>query len=171
MAKQAGPFTITGTIENLCFYEMEGQYYVRMKSSLTGKRVKKDPAFARTMQYAGWLKLAAKAASVFYRTIPKEERCRELYRKLTGKAMSLLKEGVQEEQLAVLLASREPGPAAAVPQNPTLKIKRLKQISLFIIPAAEPVRRKKGNKYHQPKKYCNSHKQPVHLVCAEEAPG
>jgi len=46
VAKQIGATKITGTIQNICFYKMEGQYYARQKSSLTGKRVKKDPAFS-----------------------------------------------------------------------------------------------------------------------------
>jgi hypothetical protein len=52
MAKQIGEFKITGTYDDVTYYEMEGQYYARKKSSLKGARVKKDPRFKRTIQCA-----------------------------------------------------------------------------------------------------------------------
>ena len=54
---------------------MDGQHYVRLKSSLTRKRVLKDPAFAKTMFYAQQFGQAAKLAAVVYR------RCRLIKRK------------------------------------------------------------------------------------------
>lgn len=99
MAKQTGPFKITGTTQNICFYKMEGQYYARQKSSLTGKRVKKDPAFAETMRHAELLGKASTLASFIKRSFPKEGQCRELFRLLTGKVMRLMKEGVGEEEI------------------------------------------------------------------------
>jgi len=95
MAKQTGPVKITGTIGNICFYEMDGEYYARLKSSLTGKRVKKDPRFRRTMEFASFLGLASKIASEIYSTLPRQ---RGLYRKIVGMAMQLLKLGVEREE-------------------------------------------------------------------------
>lgn len=100
MAKQTGPVKITGTIGNICFYEMDGKYYARMKSSLTGKRVKKDPRFRRTMEYASYLTIASKIASEIYSTLPKQ---RGLYRKIVGMAMQLLKLGVEREEAMLQL--------------------------------------------------------------------
>ncbi len=99
MAKQVGPYKITGTIDNICFYEMDGQHYARQKSSLTGKRVKKDPVFARTMQNASLFGKASSLASQIKRGFPKEEQCRELYRELLRKVLDLMKEGVAEEEI------------------------------------------------------------------------
>lgn len=93
MARQSGNIFITGTIDNLCFYKMDGQYYVRLKSSLTRKRVKRDPAFARTMQHARLLGEAAKLASVVYKTVQPVHRRKGLYKQLTGIAIRLIKEG------------------------------------------------------------------------------
>jgi hypothetical protein len=104
VAKQAGPYKITGTIDNICFYQMEGQYYARQKSSLTGKRVKKDPAFARTMAKAHLLGKASKLASLIKQSFPKEEQGRELFQLLTGKVMRLMKEGFGEEEIKVKLS-------------------------------------------------------------------
>ncbi len=44
MAKQRGNITYTGTVGDTCFYKRGGEYYLRVKSSLTGKRVKQAPS-------------------------------------------------------------------------------------------------------------------------------
>ena len=113
MAKQCGPIFITGLCDNLCFYQMEGKYYVRMKSSLNGKRVKTDPAFAGTMQYAGLLANASKISSVVYRSLPEGTKTKGLYRKFMGKAMRWLKAGHDPEEVMVLLGE-EPEPKKVV---------------------------------------------------------
>jgi hypothetical protein len=94
MAKIVGPVPpFIGTRDNVTIYPMNGEYIARTKSSLTGKRVKKDPAFARTMEWAGRLKQGARIASAVYRLMPVDGRVYKQYREITGKAMSLLKEG------------------------------------------------------------------------------
>jgi hypothetical protein len=103
MAKQGGPFYITGCYGSICFYRMGGKYYARLKSSLDGKRVRRDPAFYKTMHYAKLLGRAAKIASSVYKGLPEEEKERSLYRKLTGRAMLLLKEGKREEESIIIL--------------------------------------------------------------------
>ena len=99
MGKQTGPIKVKGTVHGVTYYKMDGEYYAREQSSLDGKRVKKDPAFAKTMEYAGLLGRASKLASKVYREIPKGEREFKQYRKLTGQAMRLLKEGMGEEEV------------------------------------------------------------------------
>jgi hypothetical protein len=54
MAKQVGPHYLEGTIGDVTYYALDGQHLARKKSSLTGKRVKKDPSFANTRRYAGY---------------------------------------------------------------------------------------------------------------------
>ncbi|WP_343306900.1 hypothetical protein AAHN97_07270 [Chitinophaga niabensis] len=103
MAKQTGPIKIRGTIDNICFYKTKDGYYARLKSSLTGKRVKKDPRFKRTMAYAGMLVIASRLASRCYRSLPEENRVHEMYRALTGMAMQMLKVGMEAEEIAVHL--------------------------------------------------------------------
>jgi hypothetical protein len=78
---------------------MEGKYYVRKKSSLTGKRVKKDKKFRLTMIYAGILAQASRIASSVYRQIPKEEREHPYFRTLTGMAQKLLRKGISAEEV------------------------------------------------------------------------
>lgn len=106
MARQSGHLCITGTINNLCFYKMDGQYYVRMKSSLTGKRVKKDPAFSVTMRYAEFLASAARIASGIYRELATEQKIKGLYRKMTGETMRLLKENKTIIEVTCLIEAK-----------------------------------------------------------------
>lgn len=88
MATQIGLLRITGMVCGICFYRMKGVYYARQKSSLSGKRVKKDPAFTGTMRNAGLLGKAAKIASERYQlTVPKAERSRSKYREMVGVVM------------------------------------------------------------------------------------
>ncbi|MGH2644270.1 MAG: hypothetical protein ACRDE2_09995 [Chitinophagaceae bacterium] len=103
MAKQCGPYKITGTIDNVCFYRMNDSYYVRMKSSITRKQVMKDPAFRRTREHAALLGEASKIASGVYRQITGERKKHAIYRELTGKAMRLLKEGRDKEAVFQIL--------------------------------------------------------------------
>ncbi len=98
MAKQESPQPITGTIDGICFYKMEGKYYARQKSPLTGKRVKEDPAFAGTMRYANLMGRASGIVKPIYADVPAGIKNRKLYQTLTGKAMRLLKEGSSEEE-------------------------------------------------------------------------
>lgn len=82
---------------------MVGKYYARKKSSLDGKRVKKDPAFKRTMENAGILGRASKTASSLYRVMTAEQRKSKSFRELTGEVMLLLREGVTEEVIVRML--------------------------------------------------------------------
>lgn len=103
MAKQCGKFKITGTVQEVNFYKREGEYYVRTKSSLTRQRVMKSPAFRLTRKYAALLGEASKIASAVYRQITGEEKKHALYREMTGKAMRMLREGKEKEEVARVL--------------------------------------------------------------------
>lgn len=94
-----------GTRDNICIYFSKGRYIQRSASSLTGKRVKKDPAFAKTMRNAGILAEASKLASQVYRAMPAGKQ-RWQYRVLTARAMKLLKQGFKEEEITRRLTER-----------------------------------------------------------------
>lgn len=81
----------TGTYGNLLFYCWRGQYCVRTKSTLSGKRVKRSAQFKLTMQYAAQLGRASKIASQVYRQLPDGWKLHSLYRKMTGIGARLLK--------------------------------------------------------------------------------
>lgn len=90
MAKQTGLYKIIGSVEDICFYQMDGQYYARKKSSLSRSRVLHDPAFSKTRAYASLLARASKIASVYYHSLPKAERNLQVYRRITGEVMRVL---------------------------------------------------------------------------------
>jgi len=113
MARQTGPNFFTGRHGDLQYYQMGAGHYVRVVSSLSASRVKQDPAFSLTMQYAGLLARAAKIASAVYRDLPGKEH--GFYRKLTGMAMQLLKQGrTMEEAFQQLYDQFIPPPAPVV---------------------------------------------------------
>lgn len=92
MAKQIGLFKLTGNFGGICFYRMDGIYYAREKSSLTGERVKHDAVFAETMRYAKRMSDASSIASAIYKqTVPKHERSRERFREVVGMVMRELR--------------------------------------------------------------------------------
>jgi hypothetical protein len=104
MAKQAGEFKITGIIDDLCFYKMCGVYYVRMKSSLTGKRFRKDKAFEGSRKSCSRFGDGNKLASKVYNMLMEEKRVYKLFCFLKRRAILLLKEGKNlEEAEAVLI--------------------------------------------------------------------
>ena len=78
-------------MNELVFYKMQGAYYVRMKSSLKGNRVQKDPAFKKTMAYAKLLGKASRLASKLYAVLPEKEKGIKVFRKITGEVMRELK--------------------------------------------------------------------------------
>ena len=96
MARQTGPNPFIGRRGNLLGYRMARKYYARIVSSLSAERVLKDPAFQLTMQHAGLLGKASKIASSIYRLLPQKEH--GFYRRLTGMAMQMLKQGKTPEE-------------------------------------------------------------------------
>jgi hypothetical protein len=122
MAKQTGAYVFVGTVSGLCFYCMNGSYYVRTSNRLSRKRVLTDAAFAGTRRYAQWLADASPIASAIYRILPPEKRQKGLYRILTGKTLLLLKSGVEKADVSALLlmeletAAAAPAEKVAEPQ-------------------------------------------------------
>jgi hypothetical protein len=112
MAKQIGEIKIVGTFADITFYKMDGQYYARKKTSLTGKRVKRDPKFARTMASARRLGRGSQLASKVYRSLPRTEQVYAVYKYLKRLAVLALKEGAVEAEVFVML-QRRVGKAAA----------------------------------------------------------
>ena len=99
MARVAKGFLL-GTHYDLTFYLMDGNLYVRMKSSLSRKKVKYSPRFVRTMQSAGELGRASRLASRIYWELNKEQRkiVFVLYKKMTGVAKLAFKYGKSEAE-------------------------------------------------------------------------
>jgi hypothetical protein len=103
MAKQAGEIFIRGTIDDLCFYKMDGVYYVRLKSSLTGKKFWKNKAFEGSRKSCKRFAEGNKLASKVYRMIEEEKRFYKIYCFLKRRAILLLKEGLQLQEAEEIL--------------------------------------------------------------------
>jgi hypothetical protein len=80
-------------------YKMYGAYFIRTKSSLTGKRVKRDKRFRRTMHNAGILARASEWVTPVYNSLTEDWRCQDLYRKLVGLGVKLLHQGATKEDV------------------------------------------------------------------------
>jgi hypothetical protein len=106
MARQIGKIMIVGTIDDMTFYEMDGQGYARRKSRLRGERVKKAKEFARTMESARRLGRGSQLASKVYRSLPRTEQVYTLFKELKRIAVLAIKEGRSEEQVMKQLQQR-----------------------------------------------------------------
>jgi hypothetical protein len=98
MAKQCGPAYLQCTWDDLTFYKMGNQYFVRKKSSLTREQVLKDPAFVNTRFFANRLAVASKIASSIYRSLPVHWRKFWMYRSFTGIATTMMSKGSSPQQ-------------------------------------------------------------------------
>lgn len=117
MSKQRGPVYFTGTVDGICYYKMNGKYYARRKSTLSRKRVRRDPAFARTRRNAELLGQASRVAAGIYRLLPRAQKKLDLYRAMTGQAMAMFKKGADEANVRDRLQ-------LAVKQNVRVKVSR-----------------------------------------------
>lgn len=99
MAIQKGIIRITGTLGDVTFYRMGGEYYARKKSSLKGERVLTAPEFAGTRVYSQRMAAASAVAAELYRRLPETQREVSVYRGLVREALRLLKEGCVVEEL------------------------------------------------------------------------
>jgi hypothetical protein len=106
MAKQIGDIILVGTIDDITFYVMEGRGYARSKSTLTGKRVKRDPRFRRTMESAHRLGRGSQLASKVYRSLPRTDQVYVLFKELKRIAILAIKEGKEEADVMLLLEQR-----------------------------------------------------------------
>jgi hypothetical protein len=108
MAKQAGPIYPTGTIDDITFYKMEGEYLARKKSSLDRKQFRTDPRFARSRKSAAAFGEASKLASDIYWQLPKSQRGKGVVNQLTRQVGNLMREGKSMAEIKeILLTHRQ----------------------------------------------------------------
>jgi hypothetical protein len=88
---------------------MFGKPFMRSRSSLTGERVKKDPAFHKTRQNAAVMAKASPIALKVYALVPLQHKKHKLRCKLTGEVMAWLKYGWEETDIIEYLAKQYAG--------------------------------------------------------------
>jgi hypothetical protein len=140
MARQTGHIFITGTLDDVTYYKMDGIYYARMKSTLSRKKVLTSPRFARTRMHANQLADASRIASTLYKSIPKEKRNIKLFRAIVGQAKVLLAQGkVKEVVLQILMNELFPQTKSTAPK---LIIKRKKDERAYVTKAGRLIWKK-----------------------------
>jgi hypothetical protein len=121
MAKRLTDNIITGhdTRLRMCFYYSPhfGQNIWRRGSSLTGERTKNDPAFKGFCQSSSRLKEASPIAASLYKLVPGPVKQYALYRKLTGEAIKMLKEGMEAALITEALKKKYIDPLLDAPEK------------------------------------------------------
>lgn len=103
MARLGKDVHLTGTFDDVVFYQWEGRIFVRKKSSLTRERVLKDKAFAGLRKHAGDMGRASRIASEVYKLLPVDIKGRWIFRTIAGDAASLIYKGKDEAQVKEIL--------------------------------------------------------------------
>lgn len=116
---------LVGTYDDITFYKMEGAYYARMKSSLTGKKFRTHSAFAGSRRSCNRFGRGNKLASMVYKEIPEEERKYEVFCRMKSAAIAMLKAGKEESDVIEGLRALKP---VIKPKKPNKKYK----IRLFV---------------------------------------
>ena len=121
MAKRLTYNIITGNDPRLrmCFYYSPhfDLNIWRQGSSLTGERTKKDPAFRGFRQSSSRLKEASPIAASLYKLVPEQVKQYALYRTLTGRAIKMLKEGLEASVIKEILKKEYIDPLLDAPKK------------------------------------------------------
>jgi hypothetical protein len=143
MARQTGPILFEGTISIVTGYQMNGKHYLKMKSSISRKRVLQDLQFKNTRRYAAWFGQASSIAKQVYHEVPLENRSQHgLWYPLRKKAESLVRKELPRSEIIRLLKEEfiEPlkknmqkpvVPVATVIKQPEFSFEEIPGLSLF----------------------------------------
>ena len=101
MARQRGLFPLRGTVGEITFYQLNGVYRIRRKTSLDKRRLKKDPAFANTRRSSERLSQASKIGREFYRKIfPRElHNGLKTWHPIWRRTIQMVKAGMEKEAI------------------------------------------------------------------------
>ena len=103
IVKQIGDIKSTGTWGGVTFYTMGGEFYMRLKSTLTAKEVRTHKAFERSRRRSSRFGRGNELASFVYRSLREEERAYALYCELKTMGILLLKKRKTEEEVVEAL--------------------------------------------------------------------
>ena len=103
MARQTGTILLSGTMDHLTFYIMNGKGYVRKKSCLDKKRFYRKPSFSNSRRAASRFSTSNKLCATAYRELRRDERDKALYNELLAIATHMLKYQHSEEEVLAAL--------------------------------------------------------------------
>jgi hypothetical protein len=117
------PPPFTGTKHGVTVYQLpDERWYVRMKSSITGERIKKDPVYKAFRKSSSRMKAASPIASFVYNQLRVKKY--PLYREMTGKAMLWLKEGISADVITERLCREYLQPCTSIKKLPARPVRR-----------------------------------------------
>ena len=97
-----------GTYDDITFYKMKGKHYARMKSSLTGMKFWKHPAFAGSRRSCSRFGRGNQLASMVYQEVPEQHKKYGLFCAMKSNAIAMLKAGKEEAQVISALCAMKP---------------------------------------------------------------
>jgi hypothetical protein len=128
MARQMGPFPIAGTFDSIItFYKTEFGLLARRKSSLDGKRVAKDPRFARTRQNAEEFRQAIQGGQLLRRAVNKWYSCiadSQVTSRMNGVMLKVLREDTVHARGERKVGSGEPALTKGLEFNRHLSLRQ-----------------------------------------------
>jgi hypothetical protein len=105
MAKQVGPVYYEGTIGDIVFYQMNGQYYARFKGNYKSlKQMKRIPKYQRVVRNTKHFGESSSIASwIYHRHLPKELKSRTAWGRFSSLASRLRNGGKPEKEIKAAL--------------------------------------------------------------------
>jgi hypothetical protein len=92
MARQVAPY-IVGTFNGICYYKMNGAYFMRRCPYVNKRKRKEAPSYERQRRWNEHFRECSKLSRSLYRQLPRDKRKAGLQQKGTGLAIRLTKEG------------------------------------------------------------------------------
>ena len=104
MAKQPGPFLFEGTMGDVTGYKMNGKYYLKTKSEISGRRIRLDERFSNTRRNAKWFGEAVKLAQTIYYEIDRCDRDQHrVWYPLRNRAQELVRKELPQVEILRML--------------------------------------------------------------------
>ncbi|MDF2189980.1 hypothetical protein [Paraflavitalea sp. CAU 1676] len=123
MARLTSIPPFVGTVGPITVYLMYDRYYLRTRSSITGKRIKKDPAFRKFRASSGQMALASPLAASVYALIPEHRRKKNQFRILVSEARIWLKYGWEREDIFDYLSKQYAGRRGVMKEYPCTNLR------------------------------------------------
>jgi hypothetical protein len=101
MAKQVGPVYYEGTIGDIVFYQMNGEYYARFKGNYKSlKQMKRIPKYQRVVRNTRHFGQSSSIASwVYQRHLPKEVKSRKAWGQFSSLSSRLRYQGKTDKEI------------------------------------------------------------------------
>ena len=145
MARQAGPIYFTGTIDDLIFYKLGDNYYVRRKgepTTGTKKKLKDKNCYPVLNRRKNEFGQASELAKEVYRRLPKAMRGHGKQQKLTGRVVRMMRQGMKKEEIKDLLlqelVGKQPTAEQPLPAKPAVATAPKKEKSTPTQPRQQP---------------------------------